>query len=254
MKVSVITPTADRELFLQGAYRHLLSQNYTDWEWLIYDTSLRPAHFSDSRINYIYDEDILSIGEKRNRLISQAKGDVIVHFDDDDYYSPEYLTSIVAKLKQSCFCTAHAWFSYDLKASQVYYWDTEEACRTNYSVSPVTGACVREIELGPYMRGHGEGLNTKGKKGYGFSFAYTKEVALTCRFEDICLGEDFHFYEQVEKKGFSMLTYADQQARCVHMIHDSNTSSEYPQYRIPDFLVKDRFPHFFQFLNTHHFS
>jgi len=248
MKVSVITPTGDRENFLKGAYHVLKNQHYTNWEWLIYDTSLKPASFSDPRITYIYDEGIVSIGEKRNRLIEKASGDCIVHFDDDDYYAPTYLACVVQQLKHASFFTLHSWFSYDRKTRQFFYWDTEETGEIRYQISALTGHTLKEIELGPYMQCHKDQLNYKGKTGYGFSFSYTREVAKACVFEDIDLAEDRHFYESVEQKGFVVKTLADHKGEVIHVLHDSNTSIEYPQYRIPRFLVQDLFPTFFNYL------
>ncbi len=115
MKVSIITPTCDRVAFLQGLYSLLKKQTHTNWEWLIYDTSTRAQNFSDSRINYHHEHEILSIGEKRNRLIQRATGEVIVQCDDDDYYAPNYLEFVIEKLQNSAFFNLHSWFSYDLK-------------------------------------------------------------------------------------------------------------------------------------------
>jgi glycosyltransferase involved in cell wall biosynthesis len=248
MKISVITPTEDREKFLKGAYQVLKNQHYNNWEWLIYDTSLKPTHFTDPRVSYLYDEGIVSIGEKRNRLIEKAKGDCIVHFDDDDYYAPYYLECVVRELKHSSFFTLHSWFSYDIKTRQFFYWDTEEAGEVRYHVSALSGHTLKEIELGPFMQTHKEQLNYKGKTGYGFSFCYTKEVAAACKFEDIDLAEDRYFYESVAEKGFSVKTLADHKGAAVHILHHANTSVEYPQYRIPRFLMKDLLPQFFDYL------
>lgn len=254
MKISVITPTGDRARYLQGVYSLLKRQSYTNWEWLIYDTSLHPAHFSDPRVTYLYDENILSIGEKRNRLIERASGDLIVHFDDDDYYAPHYLECVVQELKRASFFTLHSWFSYDTKTRQFFYWDTDEPGEIRYFVNALTGVTLKEIELGPYMQNQKEVLNCKGKTGYGFSFSYTKEVARACTFQDIDLSEDFHFFEQVKTAQFPISTRADQKGISIHVLHQMNTSGEFPQYRIPRFLVKNLFPPFFPYLATFHES
>jgi len=249
MKMSVITPTADRENFLKGTYHLLKNQTYTNWEWLICDTSLKPMHFSDARITYIHDEGIMTIGQKRNRLIEKSSGDVIVHFDDDDYYAPTYLDQIINHLKKASFFTFHSWFSYDSKTGQFFYWDTEERSVTRYSVNALSGSRIREIELGADLQVQNDRLNYKGRTGYGFSFAYTKEVAAHCVFKSIDFGEDHHFYEDVEASGFVINTCADRRGEAIHVIHESNTSGEFPQYRIPKFLVQDLFPPFFSYLS-----
>src|SRR5689334_12059527 len=92
--VSIITPTYNRRSFLKNTLTYFRHQNYQDIEWLILDDSSQetPA-FSDLPDRNIFYERIgrkLSIGEKRNLLIDNAKGEIIVQFDDDDYYCPDY--------------------------------------------------------------------------------------------------------------------------------------------------------------------
>jgi glycosyltransferase involved in cell wall biosynthesis len=252
MKVSVITPTADRARFLQGTYYLLKNQKHLNWEWLIYDTSLHPTHFTDPRITYLFDKGIVSIGEKRNRLVEKAKGDVIVHFDDDDYYAPNYLETVLKYLEKASFFTYHAWFSFDMKTGQFFYWDGEEGGEVRYEVNALSGSHVREIQLGPYLQHQQESLSYKAKAGYGFSFAYTKEVARACSFQDIDCSEDRNFYEMVNASRFPMISIADKEGVVVHVIHDKNTSGEFPQYRIPRFLVQNLFPPFFSYSKFTH--
>ncbi len=252
-KISVITPTEERARFLKGCHTLLQNQLYQNWEWLIYDTSLKASQFSDPRITYIHDsQELITIGEKRNRLIEKATGDLIVHFDDDDYYGPSYLAMVADRLEKSSFYTAHAWFSYDLKTDQIFYWDTEILSGVSYSVSPLSGATVREIDFGPSSAKQREALNYKGKRGYGFSYAYSNEVARSCLFQDVDLSEDRLFYEDVEKKGFLITTAPDEKGEAIHLIHDSNTSAEFPQFRIPKFLVQNLFPPFFEHIKQTH--
>lgn len=237
MKVSIITPTSDREQFLRGLYSLLKKQTYSNWEWLIYDTSTHPQHFSDARIDYTHSSEILSIGEKRNLLAQKAKGDIIVQCDDDDYYAPTYLEFVLKHLQNHAFFTLDAWFSYDLKTSQTFYRVLNEQQQTHYIVNAISGPKVREIDV--------RGRKPKQQMGYGFSFAYRKEVLKKCSFSDHDLGEDRLFYKDIEKAGFPIVTRPDYEGQVIHIIHDMNTSSDYPQYRIPHFLVKNLFPEFF---------
>lgn len=43
----------------------------------------------------------LTIGAKRNELIEFARGEIICHFDDDDWYAPDYISKAVSHLIQS---------------------------------------------------------------------------------------------------------------------------------------------------------
>src|SRR3954471_5913053 len=99
MKVSVVTPTFGREKYLPGLLACFAAQTHTDRELLILDDSPAPSTFfgglADSRVRYVHSKERLTIGEKRNRLVEMATGEVIASFDDDDYYAPGYLTAML---------------------------------------------------------------------------------------------------------------------------------------------------------------
>jgi glycosyltransferase involved in cell wall biosynthesis len=81
-------PTANRRAFVPRAIAQFLAQDYTDSELLIVDDGddhiedLVPA---DPRVRYVALEKRLILGAKRNLACEQARGDVIVHWDDDDW-------------------------------------------------------------------------------------------------------------------------------------------------------------------------
>ena len=248
MKISVITPTSERVHFLKGCYELLKKQQELSWEWLIYDSSLRPVSFNDDRICYFHDDTILSIGEKRNRLAERATGDCIVHIDDDDYYAPNYLKLVTELLQKAAFSTLHSWFCYDTKNRQFYYQDTNYYHEMRYEVSPLSKGKIRELYFSPEQLLLNSSLNLYSKKGYGFSYAYHREVAQKCSFKDLDFAEDRHFYESVEAAGFPIITHGGQKGEVVHVIHETNSSTEYPQYRIPNFLMEPLIASFFSYL------
>lgn len=252
MKISFITPTADRPEFLQGLYSLVKKQTHPDWEWLVYDSSLHAQAFDDPRVVYMHDDSIVSIGEKRNRLIERASGDIIIHFDDDDYYAPHYGAYIIEQLRESDFFTTHSWFSYDLKSRQTYYWATDEIAQTQFFINALMGGRVREINFESNVEAKTSILNERGRIGYGFSYAYKKRVAEKCRFEDRDFAEDKNFYMDVKEAGFTIAMKEDDEGRTVHVIHETNTSGEYPQYRIPHFLAVRHMPHFFTHISRYH--
>jgi len=43
----------------------------------------------------------LTLGHKRNQLIQLASGEIVAHFDDDNLYAPEYLSTMVEALYES---------------------------------------------------------------------------------------------------------------------------------------------------------
>ncbi len=103
--LSVITPTYNRSKFFAAALDCYLAQTYPleRREWIILDDGTEPlddilaAAPPAAKIRYIKMEQKMTIGAKRNRLNAEATGDIIVCWDDDDYYPPERLAHIVQK-------------------------------------------------------------------------------------------------------------------------------------------------------------
>jgi len=109
--VSVLTPTYNRRLFIPVAIACFKAQTYPRdrMEWLILDDG-------DDKVKDLFDEAAakyklnikyvalpdgvkMPIGGKRNRLNEMATGEIIVCWDDDDYYPPERVTKAVNKLR-----------------------------------------------------------------------------------------------------------------------------------------------------------
>jgi len=95
--VTIITPTRDRSHMLQALYSCICSQDWINLEWFVEDDSSAPSLFmeslDDSRVTYTHLQATKSIGEKRNSMLKRAKGRYIIHFDDDDFYAPQYAWS-----------------------------------------------------------------------------------------------------------------------------------------------------------------
>ena len=102
--VSCIMPTTgDRRRFLPQAIKCFQRQTYPNLELVILcdgedDLSdLIPR--DDKRIRYFYlGRDHRTIGTKRNVACERAKGDLIAHFDDDDWSHPDRLSFQVGAL------------------------------------------------------------------------------------------------------------------------------------------------------------
>jgi glycosyltransferase involved in cell wall biosynthesis len=86
--VTCIMPTADRRAFVPRAIAQFLAQDDANSELLIIDDGNdRVADLvpDDPRIRYVGLEKRLLLGAKRNFACEEARGDVIVHWDDDDW-------------------------------------------------------------------------------------------------------------------------------------------------------------------------
>ena len=92
--VSCIMPTANREKFIPLAINNFLNQDYHNAELIIIDDgrapvkSLIPKHH---KIRYFYKEKVSSIGTKRNFACEEANGEIIMHWDDDDWYAEDWI-------------------------------------------------------------------------------------------------------------------------------------------------------------------
>ena len=102
--VSCIMPTANRPKFIELAIDHFMNQDYRNKELIIIDdgresvASFVPNH---KNIKYFYTHPLGSIGNKRNYACKKASGQIIMHWDDDDWYAPDWITTQINALKTS---------------------------------------------------------------------------------------------------------------------------------------------------------
>lgn len=107
--VSVLTPTYNRAKFIPALVECYKAQLYPKerMEWIVLDDGQESCEeiFKQEtqdipNIRYIRLEEKLNIGEKRNRLNQEAKGDILVCMDDDDYYSSERVSHVVEQFQK----------------------------------------------------------------------------------------------------------------------------------------------------------
>lgn len=102
--ISCIMPTANRRQFVPQALALFLAQDYPHTELIVIDdgeddiADLLPA---DVRIRYQRLPGRLTIGAKRNLACQLAQGEFIAHWDDDDWYAPQRLSTQLAELRRS---------------------------------------------------------------------------------------------------------------------------------------------------------
>lgn len=87
---------------IQRAYKSLLAQTFTDWEWIIMDDSPDDTHFHFLRENissiqnhkirlYRRDQNSGSIGNVKNEAVSLARGKYVLELDHDDEITSDCL-------------------------------------------------------------------------------------------------------------------------------------------------------------------
>jgi glycosyltransferase involved in cell wall biosynthesis len=101
--VSVVVPTANRRFYIPQLLRNYFSQDYpaTRRELLILDDGedcVKDLLEGLPGVRYLRSAPRQPIGGKRNRLISEAHGEILVHMDDDDFYPATRVSHAVTRL------------------------------------------------------------------------------------------------------------------------------------------------------------
>ncbi len=103
-RVSCIMPTADRRHFMPQAIRYFLRQDYPHRELIVVDDGDDPVEDllpDDSRIRYFRLAGREAVGAKRNFACRKASGELIAHWDDDDWMADWRLSYQVAGLLEA---------------------------------------------------------------------------------------------------------------------------------------------------------
>lgn len=166
-RVSCIMPTCDRPKFIAGAVDGFLRQRYSNKELIILDDGdpVGGLFKRSPNIAYRRNNGKLTIGEKRNFCCEMATGDIIVHLDDDDWYSSDWLSNCASRLQCYDVCGVRDPLFYDSSKPQLY--------RYNGAENWVAGATL----------------------------AYKKEAWLKSRFKPIQIGEDNDFVSRQKSIG-----------------------------------------------------
>lgn len=102
--VSCIMPTCNRRSYVSQAIRYFLRQDYPHRELIILDDGDDPIEDlapRDARIRYERLSRRMVLGAKRNLACEMARGEIIAHWDDDDWMAPHRLRYEVSVLEQS---------------------------------------------------------------------------------------------------------------------------------------------------------
>ena len=194
-KVSCLLPTRDRRQWIPAALIHFQRQTWEQRELLVIDdgeddiSDLIPA--DDPRIRYLRLGGPMTLGAKRNLCCEEATGDILVHWDDDDWMADRRLSYQVGQLT----------------AAGV------EVCGLDrlYFCEPATLLCWQYVY--------------QGKKPWvaGGTLCFTKAFWRNHAFPELAAGEDTRFLWQHRPK--DLLRLDDPSFYCA-VIHADNTSSK----------------------------
>jgi glycosyltransferase involved in cell wall biosynthesis len=244
--VSVVTPTYGRADLLPAAYRIFASQTWPDLEWVVIDDSPERCVFfnglDDPRVKYIHLPERASTGNKRNIGVENARGSIIVNFDDDDYYHPSYVETMVGMMSgnNADFIKLSSIFIYHQKIGALGYWELGEKGLPHFIFGPneqvSAGHRIREDEM--------ENMHL----AYGFCYVFRRHVWEKSPFPDSSNDEDTPFVKKAIENGFRVALVSDTSGLALHVIHDRNSSRSLPQFLLPHFMLGHFFPAIGDFL------
>jgi glycosyltransferase involved in cell wall biosynthesis len=240
--VSIITPTFNRHDLLKAQHAIVQAQTEQNFEWLILDDGPKPSadfeQISDPRIRYRHlAGPKMRVSAKRNWLCERATAPAIAQFDDDDYYAPNYLATMLARLTGSGadITKLSAWFVYSAQLQRLGYWDTASTLGLHFTFGPE-----------PVLKGFVNMTTPDDMKnnyaGYGFSYVFKKTMWEKAPFPHVEYASDFGFVAAALAKGCKLDHFADTQGLCLHILRRDNMSRSFPQYLLPDFMLEKLFP------------
>jgi glycosyltransferase involved in cell wall biosynthesis len=191
--VSCIMPTYDRRAFVPDAIRGFLAQDYPRLELIVVDDgtdAIDDLLPDDPRIRYVRLSSKISVGAKRNLACEHARGEIIAHWDDDDWYAASRIRVQVEALRER---------GGDICGTSVLHFiDREHEHAWTYR----------------YRRGSQPWVA-------GTSLVYRRAFWETNRFPDVQVGEDSQFVWRNRK---AKVVDLDDAALCVAAVHRRNVS------------------------------
>ena len=193
--VSCVLPTKDRAKYIPTAIRSYQSQTYPAKELIIIDNgtdetqSLIPP---DPTIFYRQVPGKWSTGEMRNFCVKHAQGEIICHFDSDDWSAPERVQDQVTRLGAFGVVTGyHTMLFYDVRDGRSYYW--------HWVQTPIRYAL-------------------------GTSLCFRRAWWEHHPFPGIRVGEDLRFFQHAIREAPRMVTTVPSGQMMVALVHDHQTS------------------------------
>lgn len=232
IEVSVVTPTYNRRMFIPTLIEIYRAQTFPKekMEWVIIDDGrdkvedlFIEASKTIPNIRYIRKDEKMRLGAKRNELNRLVKGDIIVAMDDDDYYPPDRVSSVVAAFKKNP--------RVELAGSSemnLYYLDSKKV-----------------YTIGPYSNTHATNGTMAWRKSYSDKHKYDEFVT---KAEEITFLENFkHPMIQLNPSSTILVichednTADKNELRDEHMAQMRGVNSKFKEsvYKLED-LVKDK--------------
>lgn len=201
--VSCIMPTFNRRRYVAQAIRYFLRQDYARRELIILDDGDDPVEDlvpRDVGIRYVRLPRRMVLGAKRNLACEMARGEIIAHWDDDDWMAPHRLTYELAVLAQTGadLCGAPRQWYYDPLGDRAWLYEYPAARR-------------------PWLAGN--------------TLCYRKAFWTRNRFPEIQVGEDTRFVWSPRARNAVPTPDSDFYVALVHAANTSPKSLAGPYWR-----------------------
>lgn len=144
MKISLITPTGGRGEAFSLCEEWMKKQTIQYHEWVVIDDCVRTSTKCTLGQNYIvadkqWKEGYNTQRENMNQALKEVTGDVLFLIEDDDYYAPEYLETMVKLLETSEIA--------GLSNSKYYHLGAGHRFMYNYEHSSLCTTAIRKSQL-----------------------------------------------------------------------------------------------------------
>src|SRR5687768_4858324 len=118
-------PTYNRRQFIPHAIEYFLNQDYPNRELIIIDDGTDPINDlvpADDRFLYVPLDEKITLGAKLNLACTYARGEIIAHWDDDDWYAPRRLSYQLEALADDRIeiCGLNRLLYYDLLSGRAF--------------------------------------------------------------------------------------------------------------------------------------
>lgn len=200
--VSCIMPTHNRRHLVDHAITYFLRQTWGRRELVVVDDGTDPvddlvarhaerlAENSDGRVTIHYQRiaQRLALGAKRNLAVELSTGNILAHWDDDDWYPPDRLAMQMSRLSSTGASLCGT--------SRIPFYDVRRQRAMEYRRPPRSR---------PWLA--------------GTSLLYRRTLWETNRFADIATGEDTRFVWQTPADAIT----STENPHVVALVHPGNT-------------------------------
>lgn len=175
VKVSVIVPVYNTEIYLKQCIDSLINQSFKDYEIIIINDCSKGnvdeiiSGYNDQKIRYIKNKVNKGIGYSRNLGIKKAKGDYVCFIDSDDYVEYDFIEKMYNKCSNDnldmCICD----FSYIYENGNI---KNEQICSFENTNLSSNQELLTKINLGPCNKLFNKDMIIKNKIKFSENLKY----------------------------------------------------------------------------------